>query len=286
MEAEPLLQPQDHAFLREHGYVVLPQVVPPENLRAVVDLIWTFLEMDPHDPDDWYRPPHQVGGMVEVYQHQALWDNRQHPRVYRAFRDILGTGRLWVSLDRVSMKPPRHPAHPEWDHCGVLHWDVDTRKLPHIPFGLQGVLCLTDTAADQGGFQCVPGMHRGLEEWIKTQPRSRNPRVPDLTGRTVVPVPALAGDLIIWDRLLPHGNGRNTSDRPRLAQYLHMFPAAELDERQRRRRVRQWERRQPPPGRAFPGDPRKKERREHRTAELTELGRRLLGLETWPADIT
>ena len=48
----------------------------------------------------------------------------------------------------------------------------------------EGVLALTDTATDQGGFQCVPGMHRGLEEWIKTQPPDRNPRVPDLSGRT------------------------------------------------------------------------------------------------------
>ena len=31
-------------------------------------------------------------------------------------------------------------------------------------------------------------------------------------------VEADAGDLIIWNRLLPHGNGRNTSHTPRLAQ--------------------------------------------------------------------
>jgi hypothetical protein len=57
---------------------------------------------------------------------------------------------------------------------------------------VQGVLYLTDTTEDMGGFQCVPGMHRNLEDWIKTQPRNRNPRVPDLTGRTVKPVPGAA----------------------------------------------------------------------------------------------
>lgn len=183
------------------------------------------------------------------------------------------------------MKPPRHPTHPEWDHAGFIHWDVDTRKLSQIPFGVQAVLCLEDTKADQGGFQCVPGMHRNLEAWIKTQPWTRNPRVPDITGRTVVAVPAEAGDLIIWDRLLPHGNGRNLSSRPRLAQYITMFPAAEGDEKQRQQRIRMWEKRLHPPGRAFPGDPRKIEQKQYPTAELTPLGRRLLGLDLWPSDV-
>jgi hypothetical protein len=279
-----VLSPDQHALFQENGYVIVPQVVPQENLEAVVDLIWEFLGMDRNDPEDWYRPPHRVGGMVEVYQHQALWDNRQHARVYAAFRKVLGTDRLWVSMDRASMKPPRHPAYPEWDHAGFIHWDVDTRKLDRIPFGVQGVLALADTAEDQGGFQCVPGMHRGLDEWIKTQPRNRNPRVPDLTGREVKAIPAKAGDLIIWNRLLPHGNGRNLSDRPRLAQYITMYPAAELDDRQRKRRIRMWEKRLHPGGRAFPGDPRKLEQRTYRTAELTPLGRRLLGVDLWPRD--
>jgi hypothetical protein len=276
----PVLSPADHAFFAENGYVIVHDAVPPENIGAVIDLIWEFLEMDPEDPEDWYREPHRTSGTVEVYQHQALWDNRQHPRVYKAFREILGTDRLWVSMDRACMKPPRHPAHPEYDHKGFIHWDADTSKLP-VPFGVQGVLCLTDTEADQGGFQCVPGMHRNLEAWIATQPPDRDPRVPDLTGRTVVPVPGRAGDLIIWNRLLPHGNGHNVSDRPRLAQYLLMYPERFHNEEERQRRIRLWQERLCPGGRAFPGDPRGKEQREYRTAELSELGRRLLGLEPW-----
>lgn len=275
-----ILSPADHAFFAENGYVIIPNAVPPENLRAVIDAIWEFLGMDPNDPEDWYREPHRKSGMVELYQHQALWDNRQHPRVYQAFVEILGTPRLWVSMDRACMKPPRHPAHPDYDHKGFIHWDVDTSKLP-IPFGVQGVLALTDTAENQGGFQCVPGMHRGLEEWIRTQPPDRNPRVPDLTGRTVKAIPMKAGDLCIWDRLLPHGNGHNVSDRPRLAQYITMFPAREEDEEARQRRIRLWRYRLCPGGPAFPGDPRRLEERYGKTAALTPLGRKLLGLDRW-----
>ena len=277
----PVLTPEDHAFFRENGYVVVPDAVPRENLEAVIGLLWSFLGMDPQNPDDWYRAPLAPGGMVEVYQHQALWDNRQNPRVYLAFSELYGTDRLWVSFDRANLKPPSHPDYPAYDHGGFIHWDVDTRRLPTIPFGVQGVLYLTDTSANMGGFQCVPGMHRNLEEWIKTQPRNRNPRVPDLTGKAIMPIAGKAGDLVIWDRLLPHGNGRNMSDRPRMAQYITMFPAAEEDDAYRRRRIRHWKNRLPPRGKAFPGDPRRWERDNAGPAILTPLGRKLLGLDAW-----
>ncbi|MSS73681.1 MAG: hypothetical protein EXS64_19665 [Candidatus Latescibacteria bacterium] len=276
----PVLSEQDHAFWEENGYVVVPEAVPPENLKAVVDVLWTFLGMDPNDPDDWYREPHRKGGMVEIYQHQALWNNRQHPRIHRAFSEIWGTERLWVSFDRANMKPPTRPDKQEWDHPGFIHWDLDTFARP-IPFKVQGVLCLTDTSEDQGGFQCVPGFHRTFEEWVKTQPEDRDPRRPDLTGLEVRKAPGKAGDLIIWHSLLAHGNGRNATDRPRLAQYITMFPSREKNEEERQRRIRAWQERLPPIGSAFPGDPRGIEQKHGKTAELTELGKKLLGLELW-----
>jgi hypothetical protein len=287
MEPQPILTPEDHAFFKENGYVVIPNAVPQENLDAVVDLIWEFLEMDRNDPEDWYRDPHRPGGMVEVYQAQALWNNRQHPRIYQIFREILGTGRLWVSMDRACMKPPAHPAHPEYDHKGFTHWDTDPTK-PHPHLGVQGVLYLTDTDANQGGFQCVPELYRDLEKWLPTQPPDRNIRVPDLTGYEVKPIPGRAGDFLVWNVLLPHGNGHNVSNRPRLAQYISMHRPGrwgEDIETQRERRIGMWRNRLGPGGPAFPGDPRKKEEREYRTAELTELGRRLLGLEDWPPEV-
>ena len=111
--------PEDHAFFRDNGYVVAREVVPPENLRATVAMIWDFLGMDPANPEDWYRPPLSPGGMLEVYQHQVLWDNRQAPRVHQAFSEIFGTERLWSSFDRVNMKPPRHPRPPRVRPQGV-----------------------------------------------------------------------------------------------------------------------------------------------------------------------
>lgn len=277
---------EDLDFFRQNGYVILHDAVPQENLDAVIDAIWTFLQMDRNTPEDWYRDPLRTNGMVEMYQHQALWNNRQHPRIYQAFTEILGTERLWVSIDRVCMKPPCHPNHPEYDFTGFIHWDADTTKLP-LPLSVQGVLYLTDTDVDQGGFQCVPTLYRQFDSWLATQPADRNPYAPDLTGFQIEPIPGKAGDFVIWNRLLAHGNGHNVSNRPRLAQYISMFEAKpETSEADgwggdRAARIEQWKRRLPPDARWAPGDPRHWEREHQETAQLTPLGRKLLGLDAW-----
>ena len=267
-----------------NGYVVVPDVIAADDCESVIDAIFSFLEMDRHDPEDWYRLPLRPGGMVEIYQHQALWNNRQNPRMHALFADIYGTERLCVTIDRAGFKPPYNPACPEYDHHGFTHWDVDTSKLP-IPFGVQAVLCLTDTVENMGGFSCVPGFHRGLEKWIAAQPGDRNPRVPDLStlppDKKVTPIHAKAGSMIVWNNILLHGNGRNVAGRPRFSQYISMFAAEKLTEENRLHRIRCWQNREPPGGTIFPGDPRAIEQNHFQTAELTALGRKLLGLDRW-----
>jgi len=283
-----VLSKADRAFWEENGYVIVPNAVPQENLDRMVEAIWWFLDMDPEDSETWYKhkpftrdnrcSPISAGGMVEMYQHQAIWDNRQHPKVYQAFAEIWGEEKLWVSLDRANMKPPAREDKPDWNNRGMIHWDLDTSQQP-IQFGVQGVLYLTDTAEDQGGFQCVPGFNNTFEEWVKTQPEDRNPHNPDLAGLDVKVIPGNAGDLLIWHRLLAHGNGHNISDKPRLAQYITMSPAPDDDESARQARVTSWQERRPMPN--WPGDPRAWEQEKQQTAELTSLGKKLLGVDPW-----
>src|SRR5579862_6566740 len=105
-----ILTPEDHAFFRENGYVLVKNVVPKENCERAVDAMFEFLEMDRTDPSDWYRMPLKPpAGVVEMYQHQAMWDNRQHPRVHQLYTEILGTEELWVVIDRMGFKPPYNP---------------------------------------------------------------------------------------------------------------------------------------------------------------------------------
>lgn len=278
---------EDHTSFEQNGYVILRNAVPQQNLDAVLAAMEEYIEADLNDPEAWYgqkQPPHG-NGMMELYQHQALWDNRQFPRVHQAFTELHGTEKLWTSLDRVNLKAPIHPDHPEYDHQGFIHWDIDSSVSPQS-FFVQGVLCLTETAPDMGGFQCVPGIYRNWGAWVKSQPADRDPRRPDLAGEQIVPIPAKAGDLVIWNAMLAHGNGRNVSGRPRLAQYLtmHAAPQGPLtpdQEKRRQDRIASWRDRTPPNEHWAHGDPNQWEQKNGKTAELTPLGRKLLGLDLW-----
>ena len=48
---------------------------------------------------------------------------------------------------------------------------------------------------------------------------------PSLAGLEPTAIAGSAGDLIIWNSFIPHGNAANTSDSPRLAQFVTMVPA-------------------------------------------------------------
>ena len=114
----------------------------------------------------------------------------------------------------------------------------------------------------------MEGFHRLFDEWVKTQPEDRNSRRPDLTGLEVKSIPGKAGDLLIWHRLLAHGNGHNRSDKPRMAQYITMSPAKGrgADER-----ISGWQTCRPTP--RWPGDSRDWEHTHQKPAVLTDLGK-------------
>lgn len=289
-----MLSDKDHAFFRKHGYVVVRGVVPKENCDRVIDAIWACMGLNPENRDEWYMHPagmdtymkHQNNGILEMYHHQAMWDNRQHPNVHRAFAELWGTEKLWVSIDRVAMKPPLREGYEALDNS-FIHWDLDASQLPpkeaRPPF-LQGMLMLADTLENQGGFQCVPSIYPIIDEYLAKYPSVQNHRVPaNLEGHPTVKVTGSAGDLIIWDALLPHGNGRNTTDKPRYAQAITMNPAK--PEVSREHHVACWRESWGHPGKngeKFYGDPRRWEPNTYdKPAELTPLGRKLLGIDSW-----
>ena len=273
----------------EHGYVKLDGIISEVKCQAVIDLIWHRLRADPHDPETWYSTPYGMdehwpsrnSGMVELSQHQALWETRQDPTCYQAFAELWNEEALWVSMDRCNMTPPRHPEHPELDHS-FLHWDADLtdgRSLDttgtDLPYGVQGVLYLDDVSEEQGTFQCVPSVYRNLPTWMAEHDQAT--MTEETYGDDIIRIPGSAGDLVIWDTRLPHGNGSNNGREPRFAQYISMYPARFEDAEARSSRIAAWQELQP-----FGTDPSNWEREHYDPAELTSLGQRLLGLTPWP----
>lgn len=222
-DREPVLSPADLAFWDEHGYVIVHDAVPEADRRAAVEAISEHLDIDLDEPDSWYRTRSDHGIMVQLYRHPALGRSRNSPRIRQAYAELWGTADLWASVDRVSFNPPERPG---FEFSGPhLHWDTSL-ELP-IPFGLLGLVYLTDTAADQGAFTCVPGFHRRIDDWLRSLPSDTDPRQADLNSLGAVPIAGRAGDLIIWHQALPHGSSPNRARLPRIVQYVQMLPVNE-----------------------------------------------------------
>jgi hypothetical protein len=216
----PVLSAEDLAFWDEHGYVVVSDAVPPDIREAAASAILTHLGAAADDPETWYtRRPNGI--MVQYFQHPAFTAIRNSRRIHKAFAQLWNTADLWVSTDRVGFNVPERPG---WQFPGPdLHWDSSIA--PPVPFGVGGILYLTDTEAEQGAFTCVPGFHRRIETWLAGLPAGADPRAQDLHALGSRPIPGSAGDLIIWHDALPHGSRPNRARRPRIVQYVTMYPA-------------------------------------------------------------
>ncbi|GHH60609.1 phytanoyl-CoA dioxygenase [Kitasatospora indigofera] len=301
-KTQPLrvLSEEDLAFWQTYGYVVVKEAIPAEAARRLLDFTWDFQGLDPDRPDTWYEErPYRDGldrhlhvyGFVEAYHHQLLWDSRQTRRVYDAFVDVWDSEELWVTLDRLNLNPPniknRDRALIEPTDTGFdieLHWDIDS-TLGVVPQRVQGIIALNDTEPDLGGFQCNPELFRRFDEWKLGQPADRDPIRPavDRDEYPVVRPELSAGDLLIWNGALAHGVARNISDGGvRAVQYLSMMPALEEHEEMRRSRINSWYTLSTPDwNRTLVGDAVKHESLRYGTAELDDLGKKLLGLTPW-----
>jgi hypothetical protein len=274
---------KDHiAHLKKNGFVVIPRAIDKQQVKDTCAEIWTYLEMSPSCSDSWYdsdlrqKSGIDKRGVIPFYHGSELWKNRQNSNIYQIFRTIFQEEKLHVSIDRVNMNPP---VTESWEYRGFLHFDVDTSQHP-IPRELQGILSLTDVNEISGGFQCIPGFHNIVDDWIKTRPKDEDPRFPDFSGYQPVNVLSNAGDLIIFDARLPHGNTPNQSELPRMAQYITMWPAKQSRFDVRRRRDCIFNKSAPRTrmNRLLPDSPKPQ---TYSDVQLTLLGCKLVGIECW-----
>jgi hypothetical protein len=270
-----LFTPQHRAQLESVGYARVEKVIPEGLLEAVLGALKSISRVDYHDPATWY----QYRGVIPVHHHQSQWDIRQHPRLHQAFSELWQTEKLWVTMDRIGFVPPLRPH----DTGPRMHWDNDPRSSART---YQAIVYLTDAPADRAPFCSLPSVYQNLKAWLADKPPEWSHRSADFTSQEMTPVPGKAGDLIIWDSRLPHGPGWNRSSSPRLMHAVSMFraprqgggwpgvrdwPKEEQIEWWATKRAPPWWRNVPLQVDPEPGEP----------AELTSLGRRLVGLDAW-----
>merc|ERR1712039_968983 len=201
-----------------------------------------------------------------------LLSMRVHPNVVSAFAAVHGTDEVFACHDRFAWMRPTF-TNAAWDtpfSWPGLHFDVSPRNYfedsrsavdqflssidysngqfvaennaKHVSMGrtVQGVLNVFDNSEEDGGFQCVPGMHsEALRGWVSQHTGLPEPEIngkyelkdfgPDKDlGKQAVRVPCPAGTLILFDATLPHGTKPNASARSRAILFLRYLIAREL----------------------------------------------------------
>jgi len=217
---EDTLTPGDIVFWETHGYVIIKNAVSPQDCADARKAILDHLEMDEHDAAGWYRQSDATQGiMVPLYRNAAIDKNRHAPKIKKAFEQLWKRSDLIVTTDKCGFNPPETKTYT---YKGIgLHLDVSLAQ--PIPFGTQGILYLTDTAANQGALTVVPGFHKKIESWLNALPVHVNPRGFDFSAFGPIPIAANAGDLIIWNHKLPHDSSPNRANLPRIVQYINWY---------------------------------------------------------------
>jgi len=192
----------------KYGMVVIRNAISPAECEASVAELWDFIErhcsgLDRTNPRTWdkFLPLSKLGILGNTFLlSRQFFENRQAPRVHRAFSALFGTEQLHVNVGRASvMRPTRkvalpadseHPAEevdkPEWrtkEGSEWLHWDMNpfngasstfswgvsdplaNRGYTHERLRTQAILALSDCRAEDGGFFCVPGSHKVVRQW-------------------------------------------------------------------------------------------------------------------------
>jgi hypothetical protein len=147
-----VLSETDWKFWVDNGYVIVKNAVPKEQVQKLADYLWEYEGKDANDIESWYKKPNakmQMAelnntGMVEIYNHQFMWDNRQFPKVHQAFADVWGTEKLWVTIDRANLNFPLRPGF-EYKCTGCAgacrpnrrndgRFPVCARIIPHLQY--------------------------------------------------------------------------------------------------------------------------------------------------------
>lgn len=217
---QDVLSAEDIDFWNENGYVIIKNAISQEDCVAARHAVWDYLQMDENDSESWYKNSNSVQGiMVPLYRNPAIDKNRHAPKIRRAFEQLWGQNDLIVTTDKCGFNPPQTDSVA---YRGIgLHWDVSL-AMP-IPFGTQGILYLTDTAANQGALTLVPSFHKKIETWLTSLPKDTKPRDVDLSSFEKISIAANAGDFIIWNHKLPHSSSPNMASLPRLVQYINWY---------------------------------------------------------------
>lgn len=192
-EADALL-----AELEASGYVIVPELLAPAEVRAIVEEVRPLLVHDGRTEFEGFRT-RRIYSVIE--KTLALNPLIEHPLVLALLDRLLMENFLLSQVQAIDVLPGE-VAQP-------LHHDDGFYPFPRPRrhFSAATIWALDDFTADNGATRLIPGSHR----WGPGTPD------PDTLADQLVPAVMPAGSVLFFLGTLWHGAGPNHSDRPRMA---------------------------------------------------------------------
>ncbi len=220
--------PESIAYLEEHGYAVIADVLDPAAVKKALDLTWDYLEalgtgIDRNDVSTWDDdrwPTYVHGGILPghgIGHSEAQWFIRSSPELKKAFAAIWKDEDLLVSFDGMALWRP-WMINEAWktNRGGAwLHIDQHPITRPGLQC-VQGLVNLIRTSPQTGGNVLIPGSHKSFATIPEVYPQ-RLGRIPldvdhfrfpaddpFLQGTPPIMCHLEAGDLLLWDSRTIH----------------------------------------------------------------------------------
>jgi hypothetical protein len=200
-----------------HGYLVLEQVIPPEVVEACNKVLDQFETMS----ESGYPPPLQLG-QERSPENLYISNILEGDVAFRPLIDIPEVIDVIGTISGSTFRLNHTYTIYRWGggYTGLhMHGTPIIDKCQYRCANCQIVSTLTkavfpmlDSNFEDGCFAGIPGSHKSNFP----KPWSRHPE----ENPPLVPIPARAGDCIIFTEAMTHGSFVNTSEKPRRTVYF------------------------------------------------------------------
>ena len=198
------------SFYRENGYVLCEGIFDADEvdeLRGALDRILARADGTGADRNHAWRAADAgtvLKGFHDLQYHDSSFMRAvANPRLVEALVAVIGPN-VQLHHTKMLVKPPEKGA------SFPMHQDYP--YFPHTRHTVTAASVHLDDATEENGcLFVVPGSHR-LGAIAET---GESNSLPDYPLERGVPVPAAAGDVLLFNYLTIHGSGVNRSSRPR-----------------------------------------------------------------------
>lgn len=216
-----MLDQQQKQSFAENGYLIVPQIVPPDLIEAARQEIQGRLRHNP--PADEHRGPffYFLGDPLPDPLTALLFSS---PAMAVA-ESLIAPG-TFEALDQiqVSLNIPPYDHRPGGPHIDGLSPPEPTGR-PGTFTLLAGVFLTDQTVVDTGNLWVWPGSHRLAAAYLRQHGPDQlllSIPYPPVALPDARPVMGRAGDLLLAHYLLGHNMGGNTSPAMREAVYFRL----------------------------------------------------------------